>query len=254
MLATERRMQILEYLKEKGSAEVSELSATFGVSEVTIRRDLDELARRNLIIRVHGGAVPYSWGTSFEPLYDSKKGLHVDEKSRIGAAAAQLVHDGETIILDSGTTTWQIANKLRSRYDLTVVTTDLNIAGVLSINPTIRVIIAGGLVRPGLFCCVGPYTEELLNRLNVDKTFLGADAISVEKGVTNATVEEVPVKQAMIRAGHQVILVADHSKFQKVAFAKVADLSQIDCIITDNAVPDKVIQSLRDMKIEVRAV
>lgn len=252
MLAEERQVQILDYIEENGAAEVGDLGRQFGVSEVTIRRDLQQLAADDLIRRVWGGAIAHDRSTSSEPSYDLKKGLNLDEKARIGRIAANLVGDGQAVILDSGTTTWHVAKCLTSRTSLTVITTDLIIAMALGKDPPNRVVLIGGTVRPGLFCCIGHDAEKTLADLTVDISFLGADAISVQRGITNATLEEVPIKIATISAGRQVVLVADHTKFEKeAALAKVADLGEVDCVITGHESDPAVIEAIEEKGVRV---
>lgn len=230
-------------VQERGKVEVAELAAAFGVSAMTIRRDLAELAARGLIDRTYGGAV-IQRPTAVEPTYNEKVRLHAEEKDRIGRAAAELVTDGDTLILDAGSTTLAVARHLKGKRDLTVVTNDLLIACELVPVHGIRVILAGGICRPDFFCTVGLPCEELLRQISANKLFLGADAVDAERGVTNATWEEVPVKRLMMQAAQQVVLVADHSKFGWAALALVARLDEIDQIITDSGLADDVAEQV----------
>lgn len=246
MLAAERHDKILRLIRERGSVEVNELGGLLNVSIVTVRRDLDKLASEGLIVRTHGGAIRNDLSrTTPEPPYDEKKKLYVEEKRRIGLAAAEMVEDGETVILDSGSTTFEMVRPLQSKRDLTIVTNDLIIAKELSSHHSLSVVMVGGLVRSGIFSSWGTYAEEMLRNLNADKTFLAADAVDLKRGVLNTTPAEVPVKRLMIEAGRKVILLVDHSKFFKTALAKVCGLEEISHLITDSDLPEEVGQLLK---------
>lgn len=252
MLPEERRKRILQLVEENGSAAVAELSSLMDVSTMTIRRDIAYLASQGLVVKTHGGAVSPWESTAFEPRYEVKAGVNVGEKQRIGVAAAEMVRDGETVLLDSGSTTYQIARSLRGKRGLTVVTNDLVIASDLSKSASISVLLVGGSVRPGIFSTVGPYAEEMLRQLSVDKAFLAADAVNLEKGILNSNPEEVPVKRLMVRAGRETILVADHSKFDKLGLSFVCDIEDVDMIITDSGVQPEIAAELRERGLVVK--
>ncbi|MEA4882339.1 MAG: DeoR/GlpR family DNA-binding transcription regulator [Clostridia bacterium] len=251
MLAEERRSRIMQLISEHGSAAVADLSETMNVSTMTIRRDIAYLASQGRVIKAHGGAVSARESTASEPGYEIKARVNVEEKRRIGLTAAGMVEDGETIVLDSGSTTFQIAALLRSKRDLTVVTNDLVIATSLSKTPSISVLLIGGSIRPGIFSTVGPYAEEMLRQLSVDKVFLGADAVDAAKGVMNSNPEEVPIKRLMMRAGHRVILAVDHSKFERIGLSFVCGVADLDMILTDKGIGDETLVGLRDTGVEV---
>lgn len=252
MLAEERRQRILQFIEKNGAATVGELSALMGVSLMTIRRDIAYLGSQGLVVKTHGGAVSPRESTSAELRYDAKAKLKVAEKQRIGIEAAKLVADGETIMLDSGSTTYHIARNLKTKRELTVVTNDLIIAFELSKVPSISVLLAGGAVRPGIFSTVGPYTQDMLQQLSVDKVFLAADAVDLKRGILNSNPEEVPIKRLMLRAGREVILVVDHTKFSRLGLAFVCDIEDVDMVITDEGTPLEVVTTLRERGLVVR--
>lgn len=252
VLSEERRKRVLQIIKENGSAAVTDLSSLMNVSTMTIRRDIAHLASQGLVVKTHGGAVWPTGSTASEPRYEAKAEVNVREKQRIGVAAAEMVRDGETVLLDSGSTTYQIARSLRGKRGLTVVTNDLVIASDLSKSASISLLLVGGSVRPGIFSTVGPYAEEMLRQLSVDKAFLAADAVNLEKGILNSNPEEVPVKRLMVRAGRETILVVDHSKFDKLGLSFVCDIEDVDMIITDSGVHPEIAAELRERGLAVK--
>lgn len=236
MLTEERRQRIQKFIDENGAASVAELHSLMDVSPMTIRRDLMHLSSQGLVIRTHGGAVSLRESTTSEFHYEIKTQIYVKEKQRIGLAAARMVSDNETIILDSGSTTFQIARNLKAKRNLTIVTNDLMIASHLSEVNGVSIILVGGSMRHRMFSTVGPYAEEMLREFSVDKTFLSADAVHIEKGVLNATPQEVPIKRLMIGAAQEVVLAVDHSKFDKLSLSFVCDIRSVDKILTDEGI------------------
>jgi len=252
MLAEERRYRIVGILNERenGLASVTELSDLLEVSTMTIRRDLDWLEEKRLLRRVHGGAVIR------EALDDEKSFLErgdefSQEKRLIGWAAAQLVRDGEVIILDAGTTTQQVARHLDASKDLTVVTNAMPVAEEPSHYPHISAILLGGMLKHRELCTVGPPVTGELSRLSADKLFLSAAGFTLQKGATDPDLRETEVKQAMIRAARQVILVIDSSKWGVVTFAQITTLDAIHKIVTDDAIAADAIEALEAEGVEV---
>lgn len=247
MLPEERRRRIVDTLNREGAADVPALARAFGVSDATIRRDLHDLQDRGFVHRTHGGAVAYHLSTAFEPVFAEKIRRGKDAKDAIAAVAAERVEDGEVVVLDSGSTTHALARVLRSRRrGLTVITTDLMIALELSDVPGYEVIVVGGSVRPRLYSVVGPLAEGMLSDLHANHAFLGADAVSLESGVTNATLSEVGIKQRVVGCTPHPVLLADHSKFGKVSLAHVAGLRDFEEIITDDALPTETARVYRE--------
>ncbi len=239
MLPEQRRRKIVDLMNRRGAADVDALAHAFEVSPATIRRDLRDLEGRGFIARTHGGAVAGAASTAFEPLYNEKARQARAEKEAIAAAAVLRVDDGEVVVLDSGSTTHALARELKARRrGLTVITTDLMIALELGDAPGFETIIIGGVVRPQLYSVVGSMAESLLPGLHANHAFLGADAIDLDAGITNASLSEVGVKQHVLATTGHPILLVDHTKFGKVSLARVAGLAAFDEIITDDALPE----------------
>lgn len=232
MLPDQRRKKLLEVLSLSGAADVARLAGSLDVSPATVRRDLQYLEDQGFLRRTHGGAVLPFESTAFYPQHESKLQQQQPEKAAIARMAAQRVANGDVVVLDSGTTTLLLARELRTKRDLTIVTSDLKIALELTDVPGFEVICVGGTVRPRSYNTLGSFAEQMLRELHANHTFLGADGIDLRAGVTNATVTEVPVKRLMMACGLAVTLVADHSKFGRVGLAKVADLTDFVEIIT----------------------
>lgn len=232
MFPEERQRRILERMRQGEVVKVAALSAEFGVSEATIRRDLRELEQSGLLERTHGGALP-AGGTLEEPAFAEKTALHPAEKQAIARVAAGLVQDGESVILDAGTTTLALARLLRPRRQLTVVTNSMMIAAELSDAPGLHVIVTGGTVRGNTLALVGPTAERTLGEINADRVFLGTNGLDLDRGLTTPTQAEAAVKQRMIAAARQVVVVADHTKIGRVAFATIAPLTSAHLLITD---------------------
>ena len=243
MIAEERRAILLKELNDNGYIQATELAERLHLSAATIRRDFSVLEKQGLCFRKRGGAIRSAQGVTLELPYETKQSQRIAEKKRIAEAAAKLVQDGDTLILDAGSTTYTLALLLLSKQRITVVTNDLQIACKLASNPNIRLICTGGIARASVYTLQGSQAETFIKDLSVDKTFIGADAIHSDHTVTNVNFEEVPIKQAMLRAAKQVFLVADSTKFEKTGFVKVCDLSDADAIITDSGIPkDKLAQ------------
>lgn len=254
MIAEARRAILLKELNDNGYVQATELAGRLNLSAVTIRRDFALLEKEGLCIRKRGGAVRSAQGVTLELSYEIKRGQRIAEKKRIAEAAAKLVEDGDTLILDAGSTTYALALLLLSKQRITVVTNDLQIACKLASHPNLRLICTGGFARASVFSLQGSQTESFIKNLRVDKTFLGADAIHSDRTVTNVNFEEVPIKQAMLRAANRVYLVADSSKFEKSGFVKVCDLSDVDAIITDSGIPKDKLAELQALGLSVVVV
>ncbi|HXG65632.1 MAG TPA: transcriptional repressor AgaR [Blastocatellia bacterium] len=237
MLVEERRTAILNLLREHGKVRVKDLSRRFQTSEVTIRNDLKELHQRGLVHKAHGGAMPVAT-VSVEPSLQERFLSHAEEKRRIGAAAAALINDGETIILDSGSTTQEIARRLKGKQNLQVITNGVNIAMELVGVRGIQVILLGGVLRDNSFSIVGHFAEDMLDHLSADKLFIAADGCDLDFGLSTPNLEESRVNQAMVRIAREKIVVADSSKFGKTSLSRIASLSEMNKVITDEGLPE----------------
>ena len=234
-----RRRQILDLVKSDGSAHVTALARTFGVSTVTIRNDLAKLEKAGELLRDRGGAIAPPAPRQVKHLLGLKEraSLNLEAKQRIGRAAAQLVQPGDTIIMDAGTTVVEMAPHLAAVRPLTVVTNALNVALTIGTATEAEVILLGGTLSREASSSVGPLTEQTLADLTVQKVFLGTQALNFEDGLTDTTLEIAQVKRAMITAGRQVILLADSAKWNHNGFIKVARLAEIDVLISDAKLP-----------------
>ncbi|WP_091349956.1 DeoR/GlpR family DNA-binding transcription regulator [Anaerobranca gottschalkii] len=240
MFVEERHRLIIELLKKHQRVRVNTLTEELGVSESTIRRDLQELEEMGLLKRTHGGAV-LSGKLAFEPTMGEKAEIMQEEKRQIGILGASLIKDNETIFLDAGTTTLKIAEYISAK-NITVLTNSLSIALELSKKPDINLILTGGQLRWQTHALVGPVTEEFIRNFRVDKAFIGTNGISVKEGITTPNVVEAYTKKAMIQIAKEVIVVADHSKFEKDYFVTIAPIEKVDLIITDDKTSQEQIE------------
>ncbi|MEW5975137.1 MAG: transcriptional repressor AgaR [Acidobacteriota bacterium] len=253
MLSEERRTQILQLIQENGKVRVRELSRRFNTSEVTIRNDLRKLHERGHLQRAHGGAITPETVRVDPSLYEKAK-LHAAEKQRIGAAAAALVNNGETIILDSGTTTQQIARHIRNKKNLKVITNAINVAMEILGLADIEVILLGGVVRRNSFSVVGHFATDMLKHLLADKLFIGVDACDLNFGLTTPNLEESHVNRAMVQIAREKILVADSSKFGKHSLSRIVSVFEMDKVISDRNLPESIQSALRAEGVDVLLV
>ena len=253
MLAIDRKRQLIEYVRKNRTATVSALAKEFNVHEATIRRDLAEIEQKGILKRTHGGVIMEQW-TQKEPPFMERTSMHLDTKMRIGKMAASLVEDGESIIIDSGTTTLHIAKNLTNHKDLTIVTNDMNVATELRDVPQIKVILTGGELYPFSYFLNGMFTEHVLKSLHVEKAFIATTALHPQYGLTNPDMKLVPAKQGMIGAAGEIIVVADGSKIGKLSLHKVAPNSSIHTLITGKEASENDLQAFRDMGMTVYAV
>ena len=251
MLAEERRAILHGKLREEGYIQVSELADKFGISSATIRRDLVMLEKEGVCIRKRGGAVRTAHGVTMEIPYEIKRRRSTEEKNRIAQAAMNFIENGDTILLDAGSTIYALALLLHNRERLTVVTHDLNIAVKLATNPNIKLICTGGIARENVFTLEGAQVTDFIHNLRVDKTFLGADAIHSDGVISNVNIEEVPIKQAMVNAADKVILLTDSSKFCVTGFAKVCDINDVDVIITDQGILKEQLEMIQKRNVNI---
>ncbi|MCG0237716.1 MAG: DeoR/GlpR family DNA-binding transcription regulator [Firmicutes bacterium] len=251
--AENRRAAILQRLQQHGTVHVTRLAAELGVTEVTIRRDLAALEREGLLVRFHGGAVlPHALVRDVP--FQSKLQARQEEKQRIAAAAAALVEEGATVALGAGTTVAAVARALAGKSGLTVVTNAVNIAWEFSFRPEVQLLVTGGRVRDESLCMVGPTAEEALRSVAVDIAFVGVNGISPEFGFTTPNQEEAQVHRLMLSRARRAVVVADSSKFGRVAFALLASLRQVHTLITDTGAPPALVEELRREGIEVLLV
>jgi DeoR family transcriptional regulator of aga operon len=245
-----RRNLIIMDIQEQGQVFVDELSKKFNVSEVTIRNDLEQLERKNMLIRARGGAINLDSRVRADHRLTEKGKLYYKEKAAIGKQAAKLIKDGETIILDSGTTTIEIIKNISHLKELTLISNALNIVNELVDSPN-NVIVPGGYLRKNSLSMVGPMAERNLRNLYVDKVFLGVDGFDTKVGIYTPNIEEAHLNEIMIDVANEVIIVADSSKFKRRSFAYICPLNKINTVITDQGIDDEDKKRLEDAGIKV---
>lgn len=249
ILATDRRQRILDMIREDGNVKVINLSKIFRVSEVTIRQDLEKLEQEGHIEREHGGAYLKNIGNQVKNFTLQHKD-NMEEKARIGLKAAGFINDGDIIILDSGTTTTEIARHLTKKQNLTVITNALNIAWLLGAEPGVNIIMTGGEFKAPTLSLTGEKAADFFKGLHVDKLFLATAGISLKSGLTYPSLSDLVVKKAMIQSADVVYVVADSSKIGKSSLASLGAMSLIDYLITDKSIKDKDKQIFKEHEIE----
>ncbi len=239
---------------KQGNISIADICSRFNISDMTARRDLNELDRQGLLRRVHGGAIA-NLGRSYEPSFQTRAVKNKEAKSAIGQKAAGLIYDGDSIALDVGTTTLEIVQGLKGKRNLTIVTSCLQIAAMIvdqiSLEVDARLIITGGIVRPRELSMVGHIPEQVYQDLHVDKAFIGIGGISLEDGLTEYNIEDTQIKRMLIRSAQEKIVVADGAKFGVTTFASVAPLTAVDKIVTDRSAPPEILEKVREQGVEV---
>ena len=246
----ERQKQILSLLVKQGRLSVAEIVEQFSVSEATARRDLESLASEGKVQRVHGGAIAAEQAPPELPILE-RESEQADEKIRIGRATAELIADNETVFLGSGTTVLEAAKNLRDRKHLTVITNSLPVLNALAGLKEITVISLGGMLRDSELSFIGHITEQALAEVRVDKVVVGTRGISLEHGLTNDYLQETLTDRAILKIGREVIIVADHTKVNRVATALLAPLDSMQTFVTDSKADKKFIQALKKQGINV---
>lgn len=234
MLPLERKLEIIKILERDGKVQIDQLVQELQVSSMTIRRDLGQLEDESKLIRTHGGAVAVNVLISETP-YQSKTVTRTEQKKLIAKYAATIIPEGCSLLLDSGTTTFEIAKIIKNRADLTIITNDLKVASELVDSPS-SVICTGGNVQSGIGAMSGPHTQSLLRQIKVDLLFLGTHAIDLDNGMSAPTMEKALIKKLMVASAKSIWLVADSSKFNKNAFSQICSLDEINGIITDSQI------------------
>ena len=252
MLAEQRRRKILDLLEQKGQITVRDLVERFEVSAVTARADLDALASTGSAVRSHGGAVRQVEASQDYPLR-FKETLRRGEKIKIGRAAAELVRPNEVIILDSGTTTAEVARHLKARkiQPVTIITNALNIASDLLDAQGISVIVIGGLMRPISCSFVGPQAENMPKEFHADRLFLAVDGFDLEIGASTPDVFEAQLNGVMMRVAKEVNVVADSSKLGRRSVSRIGPLEKVHRLITDSRAPGEFVEALRKKGVDV---
>lgn len=254
MLAKQRHDLILEMLGREGTIRVRDLTERFGVSEMTIRRDLDQLGERGLLVRVHGGAASTKPSSSYEPGFDLKRGREAEEKEAIAAEAMELVHPNSVVGLSAGTTTYRLAEHLLAfAQPLTIVTNSPSIAQVAygHVNAAITTVLTGGIRTPS-DALVGPLATAAIAGLHLDVLFLGVHGIDDRLGFTTPNLAEAETNRALIERSSTVVVLADHTKWQTTGLAQIAPLTAVDVVISDADLPAAARKTLTDAGVVVR--
>lgn len=246
----ERQKQILSLLSKQGRLSINEIVEQFSISVATARRDLESLASQGKARRVHGGVIAVEQAPPELPILE-RENEQADEKARIGLSAANLVADKETVFLGSGTTVLEVARNLRNRKNLTVITNSLPVLNALAGAEGITVISLGGMLRDSEMSFIGHITEQALTEVRVDKVIMGTRGLSLEHGLTNDYLQETLTDRAILKIGREVILVADHTKVNRVATALLAPLDSMQTFVTDSKADKKFIQALKEQGIQV---
>ncbi|MFD3553333.1 DeoR/GlpR family DNA-binding transcription regulator [Streptomyces goshikiensis] len=259
MTRKERWQTLLDLLVERGELEVEPAAEALGVSAATIRRDLDQLAEQQLLVRTRGGAVPH--GVSYELPLRYRTSRRAAEKRRISEAVAALIVPGEVIGLTGGTTTTEVARTLAGRADLagpaagapalTVVTNALNIAGELVIRPQFKIVLTGGVARPQSYELTGPLAQGVLGQLTVDTAVVGVDAFDPADGAATRHEDEAAMNRLLCERARRVIIAADSSKLGVRAFARICATSAVDVLVTDTGLSDAGAEPFESAGVEV---
>lgn len=246
-----RQKAIVDLLSRAGVVRVKALAKELGVSTVTIRSDLDQLEASGALRRTRGGAVPTDLASPELPLEETSR-VRISEKRKIGRRAAGLVHSGETVILDVGSTTTEMAKALSPTLrDVVVVTNALNIALLLESHPGVSVVVTGGSLRPLQHSLVNPFGGLLLQEINADRAFVGCNGVDPAKGLTNTNLQEAEIKAQMLRAARETVVLADHSKLLAVATARIASLEAVHVLVTDDRAEPEAVRALGEAGLRV---
>lgn len=250
IFAEERKHMIVDLINREVKTTVTELCERFSVSPATIRNDLRELEFAGLLKRTHGGAISNK-KASFELNSYQKEVENIDKKTAIARAAAKYVQDGDVIAVDTGTTMFEFVKAIAANKNIKVVANDLEIAVYLERFSEIDTILTGGMVRRNFHSTLGPIAVETIKGLNVDRFFMAANGVHLTRGITAPNIDQAQVKQALVAAADEVILLADSSKLGKASFVKYADLSRVDLLITDDGIPQEMLDELEKMGVNV---
>ena len=253
-MKSKRQIEILDYINERGSSDVAELIKVFDISKATLNRDLTELEKEGYVRKIHGGVISKRTMLTFEPLQREKESVESEFKVIIAREAIKEIKDGSIIILDSGTTSLALAIEISQQNhfeNLTIATNDLKVAMALADVDFVKLIVLGGQQRNGLYSLIGPITTKALDSINADMFFFCIDALDFERGISNANFEEVGIKQQMLKSAKKIILLADHSKFNKWRLAKICDFTEVDKVITDFRITEKEIDRLHEFVVDI---
>lgn len=248
--SAERQDLLLALIETQQRVSVPDIVQRFAVSAATARRDLEALAEQGKIRRYHGGALALREAPP-EPPAMQRRSEQKEEKARIGAAAAALVQDGDTVFLSSGTTVLEVARGLRERRRLTVITNSLPVMNALADLEDLTLLCLGGVLRRSELSLVGPVAEQAVREVRADKVIIGLRGLDLDHGLTNADLQETRIDRIMLEAAREVIVVADHTKLARASMARVAPIDVVDMLVTDTQAPDALISELRERGLRV---
>ncbi|MCZ7461743.1 DeoR/GlpR family DNA-binding transcription regulator [Streptomyces sp. WMMC940] len=256
LLAEQRRAVILDEVRRRGGVRVNELTHRLNVSDMTVRRDLDALARQGVLEKVHGGAVPVAQASAHEPGFEAKSSLELRAKEDIARAAAEMVVPGSAVALSGGTTTYALAHHLLDVARLTVVTNSVRVADVFHTAqrsggtsgppPGAPTVVLTGGVRTPSDSLVGPVADQAIRSLHFDVLFLGVHGISVEAGLSTPNLAEAETNRRLVRSARRVVVVADHTKWGTVGLSSFARLDEVDTLVTDSGLPERAREEIAE--------
>jgi DeoR/GlpR family transcriptional regulator of sugar metabolism len=249
-LPEERKRRTIDYLTQHEFADVESLAAAVQASPATVRRDLQYLAEHALITRTRGGAILVGQGVGHEPPYVARADQNLAEKRAIAQRASTLIHEGQVIALDVGSTTFELAKAIRNHRNLTVFTASLPIVQVL-IHSEVSVVLVGGTLRKRELSVAGPIAVQIVSQFHFDKFFLGAAALDVKDGFTDFGMDDIEVKKAFLRCSKQIIALVDHTKLGHVSFATTCSLQKVHKLITDDGADETQVNLFRQAGLEV---
>lgn len=247
---TERQIEIQKLIKDNGRITVSQICENYHVSEATARRDLETLSEKGKLQRVHGGAINNSQAPPERPVIQ-RRSSQLEEKRKIGALAADLIDDGDIIFLGSGTTVHEVAKNIQNKRNLTVITNSLLVMEEFLDNEEVELINTGGTLRKSEYSFIGYVTEKTIKELSVSKVILGIRAISLEQGLTNDYLPETMTDRAIMQMGSELIIVADHTKFNRVSTVFVAPADTMNILVTSDGAPEQFLEALRNLGVDV---
>jgi DeoR family fructose operon transcriptional repressor len=255
MLGEERRQYILNLINKTGSVSANEIAKTLNLSETTIRRDLNRLAKKKLIKRTHGGAVNIAYTSSSvgrELKFDIQKEKFIEEKKKIGLAAASMIEEEDVVLIEAGTTGYQTALNITNKKNLTIITNSCDIAVLIgNTNPQYKIILSGGILNTETHSLVGPIADSTFRSTFADRAFIGISGIDINRGITAVDSIEAQTKRFMINSAKTVIALCDHSKIGHVSMNFVAPVKVINTFITDSEADRDFLEKLAEMEIEV---
>lgn len=256
MIPVERHEKILSLLNERKYISFNELTKRISASKSTLRRDVYELEQEGYLTRTRGGIAMgddvEQFNVTAEASAQVRQSENRDEKIRIAEAAMRFIHPNDTIFLDSGTTTYELAVKLKEyNHSLMVASSDLSSAMELSDNENLEIIVIGGKLRKRHYSMIGYFSDNIISQMHADTAFISTDAVDIEKGLMAFSLDEVTGKKAMIKGAREVILLCDHTKYSRIAFVTISSFEEIDHIITGKGLDENIHSYLTEMGIDV---